>query len=191
MQHYGKILHNCLEMLHKKMKESEKVDINEIVETCCTEKPKGVKRQLEDYYRKNKDYIMEIIAVEEPFSIPKDDIIIRGRVDLIIKNKDGEIELIDFKAREKPGIEYMGVDFQLRTYEYALSDKYNFDKLTAYTIVDNERTSLEPDPEYKIKYKIEDIVDSIRRGEFEARETYFCRFCIFQGVCGGRINYGV
>lgn len=184
MQLYGKILHNCLEMLHRKMKEEKEVDIKEIVKTCGTEKIEGVERQLEDYYRKNRDYIVEVIAVEEPFSIPKDDIIIKGRIDLIIKNRDGEIELIDFKAREKSGIEYMGVDFQLRTYEYALSDKYKFDKLTAYTIADNERTSFEPDPEYKIKYEIEDMVDSIRMGKFEAKETYFCRFCIFQGICG-------
>ncbi len=184
MQLYGKILHNCLEMLHRKMKEEKEVDIKEIVKTCGTEKIEGVERQLEDYYRKNRDYIVEVIAVEEPFSIPKDDIIIKGRIDLIIKNRDGEIELIDFKAREKSGIEYMGVDFQLRTYEYALSDKYKFDKLTAYTIADNKRTSFEPDPEYKIKYEIEDMVDSIRMGKFEAKETYFCRFCIFQGICG-------
>ncbi|MGB9845516.1 ATP-dependent DNA helicase [Methanothermobacter tenebrarum] len=186
MQVYGKILHNCLEMLHKKMKKGEKVDIREIVETCWrSDKFKEkLEKQLKNYYNKNKDYIKRVIAVEEPFSIPKDDIIIRGRTDLIIENKDGEIELVDFKAREKAGIEYMGVDFQLRTYEYALSDKYKFDKLTAYTIKDNERTSFKPDPEHRIKNKIENIVDSIKNEKFKPKENYFCKFCIFQSLCG-------
>lgn len=185
MQVYGKILHNCLEMLHKKMKKGEKVDIREIVETCWRSDKfrEKLEKQLKSYYNKNKDYIKRVIAVEEPFSIPKDDIIIRGRTDLIIENKDDEIELVDFKAREKAGIEYMGVDFQLRTYEYALSDKYKFDKLTAYTIKDNERTSFKPDPEQRIKNKIEEIVDSIKNEKFKPKENYFCKFCIFQSLC--------
>ncbi|HIH61268.1 MAG TPA: ATP-dependent helicase [Methanobacteriales archaeon] len=184
MQRYGKTLHNCLEILHKKMKIKEKIDIKELVKACQGKRCKELENQLENYYNKNKDYIKRIIAVEEPFSIPKEDIIIRGRTDLIIENKDGELELIDFKAKKKTNIEHMGVDFQLRTYEYALSNKYNFDKLTAYTILDNKRTSLKPDPEYKIKDKIEKIVNLIKRGEFEPRKTYFCRFCIFQDICG-------
>jgi len=186
MQIYGKILHNCLEMLHNKMKKGEKADIREIVETCCKGDRLGEKleKQLRSYYNRNKDYIRKVIAVEEPFSIPKDDTIIRGRTDLIIENKYGETELVDFKAREKPGIEYMGVEFQLRTYEYALSDKYKFDKLTAYTIKDNERTSFKPDPEHQIKNKIEHIIDSIKKEKFEPKENYFCKFCIFQGLCG-------
>jgi len=186
MQRYGSILHKCLEILHKKMKEGEKIDIRRIIDATCTIKKykEELEKQLKNYYNKNKDYIKNIIAIEEPFSIQKDNIIIRGRTDLIIENKDGEIELVDFKAREKAGIEYMGVDFQLRTYEYALSDKYKFDKLTAYTIKDNERTSFKPDPEQRIKNKIENIVDSIKNEKFKPKENYFCKFCIFQSLCG-------
>lgn len=183
MQRYGSMLHNCLEILHKKMKEGEEINISEIVENHAPEFKEKIEKQLKDYYEKNKDYIKKIIAVEEPFSIHKDNIIIRGRTDLIIENKNGELELIDFKAREKTGIQQMGVEFQLRTYEYALSDKYKFDKLTAYTITDNERTSFKTGPKHKIKNKIAAIVDSIKNEKFEPKENRFCKLCIFKGLC--------
>jgi len=55
-------------------KNIKEIDIKELVKACQGKRCKELENQLENY-NKNKDYIKRIIAVEEPFSIPKEDMI--------------------------------------------------------------------------------------------------------------------
>jgi len=80
----------------------------------------------------------------------------------------------------------MGVDFQLRTYEYALSHKYNFDKLTAYTILDNKRISFKPDPEYKIKDKIGKKSKPYKKGRIRAEKNLLLQILHIPGYLRNR-----
>ena len=110
---------------------------------------------------------------------------INGRTDLILENKKGEIELIDFKAREQKGIEKTSVDFQLKMYEYALKDKYKFDKLCAYTFKDRKKTffdSKSSDIEESDK-KLEILCDKITKHEFNPKKSHFCKQCVFKFCC--------
>jgi len=200
MQNYGIIVHNCLHKIHINLKNNEKVDgkrIKSIVDTCWIRlykkdgKDQSMKRKLErqllDYYKEIKDYAKEVKSTEEAFSIAKRNMEISGRTDLVIENKNGEIELLDFKAREQKGIERTNVEFQLKMYEYALKDKYKFDKLCAYTFKDNEKTyfnSEEKDLE-DIDEKLEIICDKISNHEFKPRKNEFCHACLFNFLCEG------
>ena len=110
---------------------------------------------------------------------------INGRTDLILENKNGEIELFDFKAREQEGIEKTSVGFQLKMYEYALKDKYKFDKLCAYTFKDKQKTFFDSKPEdiEELDEKLENLCDKITKKEFIPKESHFCTQCVFKFCC--------
>lgn len=194
MQRYGIILHRCLEELHLAMKNSEEINgalIRRIVERCWIPmgrdddvKKRRLERDLLNYYHDSRDHTEEVISVEEPFSIPDDDIIIEGRTDLIIRTRDGGLELVDFKAREHGGVERMALEYQLRTYEYALRERYRFDSLSAYAIKDSMRISFDSDPEFRVKERIAETVARIRDECFEPRKNPFCSRCVFRTFCG-------
>lgn len=196
MQNYGIILHNCLHKLHIAMKNGEKINnkkINSIVSRCWiklhnTKKKdenakKSMERRLMQYYGHIKDYILEIVSTEEPFSISMKDAVISGRTDLIIKNNNGEIELVDFKAREEAGVTETSVGFQLKLYELALQDKYKFDRKCAYTFKDNKKVYFETGETEYLKVELENICDNIHNGKFEPQKNKFCSLCVFKFCC--------
>lgn len=198
MQNYGIIIHNCLEKIHISLKNDENIDgsrIKEIVQTCWitlhTNKKKDenqrmmVERNLLDYVHEVKDHSRKIISAEEPFSIVKKNMEINGRTDLILENNQGEIELLDFKAREQMGIEKTSVEFQLKMYEYALKDKYKFDKLCAYTFKDKQKTFFDSKPEdiEELDKNLENLCDKINEHEFTPKESNFCTHCGFKFCC--------
>ena len=196
MQNYGEILHNCLHKLHLAMKKGEEINglrIKDIVSNCWIKlhaaKKKDdqqrsiLERRLLDYYIHNKHYIKEIISTEEPFSINMKDAVVTGRSDLIIKNQNDEVELVDFKARSEAGIEDTSIDLQLKMYEYALKSKYNIDKICAYTFKDNKRVYFDPcDPE-DLNKTLGNICANISSENFEPLENSFCSKCIFKFCC--------
>lgn len=198
MQNYGIIIHNCLEKIHVGLKNDEDIDgirIKEIVNTCWItlhynkkkdENQKSmVERNLLDYVHEVKDHSRRIISAEEPFSIVKKNMEINGRTDLILENNQGEIELLDFKAREQEGIEKTSVEFQLKMYEYALKDKYKFDKLCAYTFKDKQKTFFDSGPEdiEELDKNLENLCDKINEHKFGPNENNFCLHCAFKFCC--------
>jgi len=72
-------------------------------------------------------------------------------------------------------------------YEYALKNKYNFDKLCAYTFKDKGKTYFQSDKNDKeeIDMKLEDICEKIDNHEFEPQENEFCHVCLFKFLCDG------
>jgi len=198
MQNYGLIVHNCLQKIHSGMKNNESINgirIKQIVAKCWTNLhankkkdellKRSLERQLLDYYHEMDEYANQIISAEEPFSIFKNNMEINGRTDLIVENKDGQIELFDFKAREQKGIEETSVEFQLKMYEFALKDKYKFDNLCAYTFKDNGKTFFKSDEKdiEELDKDLEILCEKIRNHEFEPRENKFCVNCIFKFCC--------
>jgi DNA helicase-2/ATP-dependent DNA helicase PcrA len=198
MQNYGVIVHNCLEKIHDDIKNNETVDgarIKAIVNTCWIELHSNEKKdkkmrsimemELYDYSKEIKDYATRIISAEEPFSIVKENVEINGRTDLILENRDGEIELFDFKAREKRGIEETSVGFQLKMYQYALKDRYKFDKLCAYTFKDKQKTFFKatPDDIKELDKNLDLICDKISKEQFQPKENKLCAHCVFKFCC--------
>lgn len=198
MQNYGAILHNSLHKIHLCMKQHEEVNgavIRHIVNKCWVtlynnEKKdltqrRILERDLLNYYHDMKDYIREVKSTEEPFSIPRMNMEIKGRTDLIIENSKGETELIDFKARSRKGIEETNVEFQLKMYEYALKDSYQFDRVCAYTFKDRKKTYFDCDEDdyCQLNDDLEDICEKISNQEFEKRKNEFCHLCTFKFCC--------
>jgi DNA helicase-2/ATP-dependent DNA helicase PcrA len=187
-QVYGIIVHNSLKKLHILIKEGKEISIQDIiaiVDLYCKDDDSRKKwrdeliTDLWNYYEKIPEFIKEVLDAELPFSYIDSDLIINGQVDLIIKNKNDEIEIIDYKSRYKEGLHRMNVDIQLRIYNIALNSKYNNEikTISAYTFKDNQQTrftNTEEDFE-KTKRLVASISKSIENKQF--RRNWRGPFC--------------
>ncbi|MBU0459565.1 MAG: ATP-dependent helicase [Nanoarchaeota archaeon] len=178
-QAYGVIVHNSLKKLHILIKEGKEITIQniiEIVDLFCKDDDSRKKwrdeliTDLWNYYEKTSNFIQEVLDVELPFSYISSDLIVNGQVDLVIRNKNNDIEIIDYKSRYKEGLSKMNVDLQLRLYNIALQNKYKdtIKKVSAYTFKDNTQTDFtntETDLE-ETKKTVSGISESIDKKEF-------------------------
>jgi len=150
-QTYGVIVHNSLKKLHVLIKEGRDIDIQDviaIVDMYCKDDDSRKKWRDElitdiwQYYEKTPGFIKKVVDVELPFSYIDSNLVVNGQADLVIKNMDDELEIIDYKSRYKEGLGRMNVDIQLRLYNIALNNKYNGEikKISAYTFKDNSQT---------------------------------------------------
>lgn len=197
-QKYGTVIHNCLNRLHLSMKNKVKITedlVGDIVEACWIDfhnteeedikSKRALKQKLLEYYRNSKSYIKEIISTEEPFSLYTNGMLIGGRTDLILKNMDDELELVDFKSRGEAGIGETLVEMQLKVYEYGLKGKYKFDKLCAYRFEENQSTYFEPNNgNGDVGHEIEDMCKKIEMEQFDPVNTGICSHCFFKFCCG-------
>lgn len=200
-QVYGVIVHNSLKKLHILVKEGKKVDIQDIIAIvdlyCKDDESKKKWRDelitdLWNYYEKTSEFIKEVVDVELPFSYIDADLVINGQADLVIKNKDDDLEIIDYKSRYKEGLQRMNVDIQLRIYNMALQSKYGGEikKISAYTFKDNTQTRFTNSIEDlgKTKRLVSTISDSIENKQFRRNwQGTFCQTrtgkCEFYHIC--------
>lgn len=200
-QKYGIIVHSCLRKIHIEIKAGKQLsikDIVKIVDTYCKDddsKNKWRNELITDlwrYYQDTSNFIGEVVDVELPFSCIVQDIVTTGTVDLVIKNKNDEYEIIDYKARRKEGINKLNVDIQLRMYNLALNEKYDkpIEKISGYTIKDNEQTffsNCEKDIN-GTKQLLQNISESMEAKKFERNwGSQFCETstgkCDFYYLC--------
>ncbi len=200
-QTYGVIVHNALKKLHLMMKEGKKIDIQDIisiVDLYCKDDDSRKKwrdeliTDLWNYYERTPNFIKEVLDVELPFSYIDSDLVVNGQVDLVIKNTNDEIEIIDYKSRYKEGLHKMNVDMQLRLYNIALKSLYGdkIKKLSAYTFKDNNQTPYTNSEEEleKTKVLIRNISNSIENKQFSRNwGGGFCQTtqgrCEFYNIC--------
>ncbi|AEH59994.1 UvrD/REP helicase [Methanosalsum zhilinae DSM 4017] len=200
-QAYGVIVHNCLKKIHVMMKEGKEIDITDVVKIvdmyCKDDESREEWRNelitdLYNYYEKACGFIYDVLDVEVPFSYINKNISINGQADLVIKNTNEEIELIDYKSRYAEYLSKMNVDTQLRIYNLALANRYNepIKKISAYTFKDNRRiffdnSNVELE---KTKSLIKSIIQNVENKEFERNwEGPICKtkagLCEFYQLC--------
>ena len=195
MQNLGSFIHNVLQRIHEQMKKNKDIspeDMKKIVSTYWIDLPMGPKRnenvknelikEFVAYYLTAKENYAEIVAIEEPFSYIDDNMIVKGKIDLIVKDKDGNTDLIDFKTRKQKGIKKTNVDKQLQIYNYCLGKKYDINKLFAYTFTDNKKTEFPMDKD-KTKSFLRKISKNISTEDFHKQKNDFCKNCQFKFYC--------
>ena len=141
--------------------------------------------RLWEYYKTNKDNIKQVISSEESFSVYTNNILISGRIDLIMENSHGELELVDFKVSGTKKRQLKEVENQLKVYKYALNDEYSFDQISAYHISENQKTyfkSKEEDME-NIESYLGSICENFTNEEFNPEQSNFCKICEFNFCC--------
>ena len=169
-----------------------KKDISEIIDNNWIDLPvpkkqnenfkKSLREKFYTYYQEASVLYKEIVAIEEPFSYIDDNMIVKGKVDLIAKNSQDQVLLIDFKSRSLQGIEKINVDKQLQIYNHCLESEYNIDKLIAYAFFDNDKLEF-PKDDKEITHFLKEVSGKMKEEDFEKRITEFCKQCQFNFHC--------
>jgi len=194
-QNLGLFVHNTLQRINESIKKKKEIlpaQMKEMVDTYWIDLPmskdknkhlkdKHIKQFINYYLTANEDF-KEILAIEESFSYIDDNMIIKGKVDLIVRDKDDNVCLIDFKARGQKGIEDTNVGKQLQMYDYCLDTRYNIDKLIAYTFTDNKRTEFPVDKEYISEF-LTDMSIKMAKEDFQKQKNAMCDECSFKFYC--------
>lgn len=197
-QNLGLFVHNTLQRINEsiiKKKDILPVEMKGIVDSYWIDLPMSrdknkrlkerIIKEFVTYYITAKEEFKEILAIEESFSHIDDNMIIKGKIDLIAKDKDDNVCLIDFKAREQKGIEETNVDKQLQMYDYCMDTRYNIDKLIAYTFRDNKKTEFPIDKEF-IREFLTDMSAKMAKEDFQKNKNAMCGDCPINFYCWGK-----
>lgn len=213
----GNSFHNCLMEIHKRAKNGEEIQEEELADIIERQKnfpyiassdilkPKFdeiITRNITDYYRDNKDSFDDIEFVEQEIQLKlEDEILVSGRVDLIKKSKeDGTYEttIIEFKSKEDTQ-KIKTTEDQLKL--YALGHKEltgeQADYLMTYIIGDKQNKELakyvlkDSDLE-EIQKKINVSANQIRSQSFiklDAQDK--CSGCFQNSLCNSIVKYNL
>lgn len=195
MQTVGVFIHNTLQRIHENMKKGRALseeEIERIVRTYWIALPLSKKKNEDmrnnfvkrfvQYYRNVKDKFMEILTIEASFSHIDDNMIVKGKADLILKDNNGDVCLVDFKARTCKGIQETFVGRQLQIYDYCLDTEYHIEKLFAYTFYDHEMVSFFGDRTETAGF-LKEISENICRDHYPTGNAAYCRGCEFDFCC--------
>jgi DNA helicase-2/ATP-dependent DNA helicase PcrA len=196
MQHIGLFVHAVLQKIHERMRNGEEAIASMIGDTVGRYwKDLPVKKDRNEriresyvkkflaYYEKARELFTGILAVEESFSHIDDNMILNGKVDLIARDRNNEVCLVDFKARTSKGIELTNVATQLRIYDYCMDRQYNIGRLIAFTFEDNTPNEFEKKQREKTREFLTGISEKIASNRFDPQENSFCPQCHFNFYC--------
>ncbi len=204
-QRMGCIYHNAIGKINARLKEHKNItadNFKEILgeswirlkkeETADNIMKLKVLKDIKRYYHNMKNEVGEIESIEEKLGINFDTVRVRGRLDLLYKDKDGNTVLMDFKSRKMKEIEKTHTDLQLRMYARALEKAgRRIDKLIAYPIQEEnlkieegELTFSETDRR-EVNELVSGFVDNVKKGCFDGvpSQTRFCGSCPYRTIC--------
>lgn len=180
---YGTILHTLLYNINlkKKNKEPEPYNLDKLIEEkvpkyMLRKRKFDFKTLLQNYLSDFKDELENIVAIEKPFEFTFGGAIITGRIDLIVKNKDNQKIIVEFKSESyNPDKEH---DVKKQVNLYALSQ--NDAKITKGIIYFfKNRKPIKFDlNQYQTELNIYDAISKIKLSKFE-RNTKNCDRCVF------------
>lgn len=198
---FGTSLHNALEDIHNLAKAGHKVSEKKIKELYdenwipfghrgrkAEDKHKAAGLQyILNYFRNHRDSFHEIHKVEELYTFPSGDFLISGRVDLLRRKADNQLEIVDFKTYKSTWPDYA---LQLRIYAMACSEKERVGSLCVHYLKEDDCdfVSWGEDEYDETQTRIADILEGISKGDFSPRVTGACRKCEFAGICGPYID---
>jgi len=139
---------------------------------------------IQDYYKNKNMWYSQVATVEEDFEYIQNTFIVRGRFDLIVKNKD-KFDIIDFKT----GIqhEYLRTDFQMQLYCIAAKEQYSIPVNNAilYYVESGEEKSFKFDKEFidEGKKNIGYVINGIQNEQFQPKPDKVCSRCEVSQFC--------
>jgi DNA helicase-2/ATP-dependent DNA helicase PcrA len=194
MQRQGIIIHNVLQKVNWTLKDGREVTksaIKSFIEESWIPIPgkksdDTLKGNLLDltlaYLAFAKKEFKEIVSIEKPFTYIDKTMIVKGKVDLVARDRAGKRVLVDFKARTRKGIEETGVEDQLSIYHYCLKDAH-IERLATYTFFDNQYIAFEYD-DGKAERLLSFVSDGLKAQTFPpADNPARCAKCYFKFIC--------
>ncbi len=137
----------------------------------------------EDFRRSIKDYQDLIVALNDDYDIS-------GKFDLITKNDDGSLHIIDFKTSKKEETDPFQLDF------YQLLAELNFDqpvkKASFYFLKTGKKKNFEVKKKgEEIKNEVLGKIEKIKKTkEWQPRPSKLCQYCLFTSFCPAKKEAG-
>jgi len=191
-QNYGLILHTALMRINKSLQGKHEYKLEDIIDGSWMPLPmadKKIDEIKQEFHRILKKYIKnftvrmkEILAVEKPFMVIGDEYIVAGKTDIVFRDHDNKVNLVDFKARHQEGIEKTNVKEQLQLYNYCLKGIYNIDRMYAYTLLDSKEIEVSYN-EHNITKILKDFRTSVLNNMYPKNYSY-CKECFYNFCCG-------
>jgi DNA helicase-2/ATP-dependent DNA helicase PcrA len=133
-----------------------------------------------------------LIAVEEKFVFTFKDRTMKGYIDRLEQNPEGQYVVIDFKSGAKPStLTKKAVKEHIQLNLYCLAVRQRFGEMpkraSLFYLKDNKLVDYYPDEESiaAFKEKLSGMIDGVCAEEFPATPSYAaCRFCDFKPLCG-------
>ncbi len=146
------------------------------------------KEILELFYSHFREHIPDVEFLEKSFKLKAGDYTISGRIDRADKQKDGTLEIIDYKTGKSKSQKEVDNDMQLMIYAMAATECFNqpAGRMTLYFLDADEKVSTEPDAGQlkKAKEKIIETADQINQSDFTPTPNKFvCKWCPYRKIC--------
>lgn len=210
----GQSLHNVLMELHKKGRDSQPIDLAEIIDRQThfpyigaykkleADMRRAITKNVAEYYQQNRDSFPSIVFVEQDIQYKIDkEILVLGRVDLIKKEKEfGKYEttIVEFKSKEDVQATTL-TDDQLLL--YALGHREltgeTADYIMTYIIGGATPQAKTPRVLHKndlelVQAKIKSAADRIRDQKFDkCSDPRVCKDCYQNSLCTERARLGL
>ena len=196
---YGTIAHSIMNQIHQKALSGQEVTnslIEEIIDKVA-DNNKNIDRESEVFtiikkgilcYWNDTGKYWDIMASEYPFTSIRDNYILTGQIDLIIRD-DNDITIVDFKTTDTDlktvtAEDHKKYSQQLSMYAIALKDDpdykdYNISKGIIYAIKNNAMIeySLDDTVLSSMEEEIEDTVANIKADNFDKCNDDNCQGC--------------
>ncbi len=195
-QKHGVIVHNVLQKVNWAIQNGadrgESAIRKMIDDSWVTIRGARADVKMKDNYVKNtltyaefaQRHFDAVESFEKTFTYIDGGLIIRGKTDLVARDKSGRRLLVDFKARTIKGIEETGVEDQLRIYRRCLKDS-RIERIGTYTFFDSQFREFRPDDEAAGRMLAE-VSAGIAAGSFPAcAPDKVCQTCHFSFICKG------
>lgn len=202
MQKVGLIYHNVLAKVNARFAQGRvpsESSIQQFIDEAWIDLGKDkndvfrikVKNGLKRYIGFLKNEVDEVVAIEQPVSVIKDNIRIRGRTDFLYKNKNGELVLLDYKSRTLKSINDTHVDLQLKFYADALHrNNQPVDKAVAYPIEEeqldvNDALVSVDDGSGEVSKVLKKFTSCVREKSYTGSKkgSIFCKECPYRFMC--------
>ena len=142
-------------------------------------------QQLKDFLATPSAY--PVLHTEEGFEMRVGSAVVVGRIDRMDDLGQGRVAIVDYKTGKPRSQEDADESLQLSIYALAAQSKWGYvaDRLVFYNIEDNTPVvSCRGTADLEAaKNRVQDVMDKIQAGAFEAKPGYHCRFCAFRNLC--------
>ena len=130
----------------------------------------------------------EIVGIEVEFALKRNNIVIKGKIDRIEKNREDEFEIIDYKTSKTPmKPDELPESIQLNIYAHAVREKYKKLPQKAILVYLRHKPVVYEVSEQNVDLvmkSIDNTIVKILNNEFEATpSSSVCRICQYKEMC--------
>jgi DNA helicase-2/ATP-dependent DNA helicase PcrA len=198
---FGANVHRCLEAIHQRAIRGESLqpgDLPELVAQSWLSTPRSSEeeeaayrqaalQQLTRYLEEHGERLRDSRQAETFFSLPFEEDVVLGKVDLMRKTEGEGVEIVDFKTSSSAAGEMEGVALQLGLYALGVESGLGTPvaRQVAHFLEDGQTVSWDWTTEQKEQAEAElsGLIARIHEGQYPPRRAYCGRCAEFRAIC--------